>query len=180
MHSLVQHEFHACEAQRHATTRLVGGGIAALVARVALQRRKVQQRRAADQALQLGRAEQVDGRPAAQHHEPPRKRLKLRGTARSGLSCDTRQTPVIHINPAQKPQSARRTIHSGLRRNMGLRRNSGGTTIKRVDPRVDASKRATGHELHSDATPDELQPGGHWDMKGSVRPQAGYAGFAGH
>ena len=61
-------------------THLVGGGVAALVARVALQRAKVQQRRAAHQALQLGRAEQVDGRPAAQHHEAARKRLKLRGT----------------------------------------------------------------------------------------------------
>ncbi len=58
--------------------RLVAGRVAALVARVAPQRVKVQQRRAAHQALQLGRAEQVDCRSAAQHHEAARERLELR------------------------------------------------------------------------------------------------------
>jgi len=51
--------------------------VAAVIASVGLQRREVQDGVAAHQALQLGCTEQVDGWAPAQHHEPPRKRLKL-------------------------------------------------------------------------------------------------------
>ena len=56
---------------------LVLGVVAAVVAGVALQRSKVEEGVAADQSLQLGRAEQVDGRAPAQPHEPRRESLEL-------------------------------------------------------------------------------------------------------
>lgn len=61
----------------------VVSGVAAVIAGVGLQSGKVQNGVAAHQALQLSRAEQVDGRAPAQHHEPPRKRLKLQMCTKS-------------------------------------------------------------------------------------------------
>lgn len=57
------------------------GAVASVVAGVGLHGIKVQQRVPAHQALQLCGAEEVDGRPATQHHETPCKCLKLHHAA---------------------------------------------------------------------------------------------------
>lgn len=57
------------------------GAVAPIIAGVGLHGIKVQQRVAAHQPLQLCRAEQVDGGPATQHHEPAGECFKLRHAA---------------------------------------------------------------------------------------------------
>jgi hypothetical protein len=96
--------------------RLVAGRVAALVARVAPQRVKVQQRRAAHQALQLGRAKQVDRRPAAQHHEAARERLELRRRLNSLSAYAARMALGGQAPPTRRCCSAARMARPGAER----------------------------------------------------------------
>lgn len=57
-------------------THLVLGVIATIISRRALQRSKVQQRRAAHQPLKFGGAEEVDRRPRKQHQKAPLEGLR--------------------------------------------------------------------------------------------------------